>query len=486
MSEDAFLDPLVGAAIMVVFSLLWIGLGVHWGRTNSEGTKGYLFAGRNVGLALVTATLMATWVTGNTVLAAPEQAYKIGVWGVIGYCFAGFGLLAFAPLALRIRRLMPNGFTSGDFMRLRYGRGAWVPFMAISVFYFLAFLITLGMGAGLLVEALTGLDYHVGLLTVMIVTTIYTLLGGMRGVIGMDFIQAMIILGLLIVVAFMALTTYSPAEIQAGVIENKPGHLDLLLPAGLLYAWNTGLFSMGEVFHSNIWWMRAYSSRPSVNLKGFIVSGVAWMTVPLVAGVVTLVAIAFPGDFDIPQVNMVLPVVASTLLGPLGAALIFIVVFAALASTGSGLLTATATLLAQDFYRPFVNPEADDETMKQTVRRLIAVLCVLTIALAWVYVTSMYGLLLFAGALVGSTVWPVLCGLYWDKTNPVAASAGMVLGSASGLVFYFAVSSFGAALTGFVVSALVTVLGSRAKPQDFDWKILAYAGHERTSAMKEG
>lgn len=470
--SDFGLEPGTAAALIVLFSIVWIVLGLYWGR-RTQGTKGYLFAGRNVGLALVTTTLMATWVTGNTVLAAPEQTYLLGLWGMIGYSLAGIGLITFAPLAVRIRRLMPHGFTSGDFIRLRYGRPGWAAFMAISVVYFTGFLVTTGMGAGLLLEALSGIDYRVGMVTVMVVTTLYTLMGGMRAVVGMDFIQAMLIMVGLVVVAVLAYLHYGVADVYNGVLHNNPEYLNLLLPAGLLYAWNTALMSMGEVFHSNIWWMRAYASRPQVNFRGFIISGVAWMTVPLVTGSITLIALAFPDEFVIPQVNMVLPIISAEVLGPVGAALIFIVVFAALASTASGLLVATATLIARDFYLQFIKPDVTDEEMRRVVRLLIAGLCLLTIALSWKYVTSMYGLLLLTGALVGSTVWPVALGLYWEKTNPIAATLGMVLGSASGLLFYFSVSSFAAALIGFVVSALITILGSLYRPRTFDWNDLS-------------
>src|SRR5699024_2032265 len=145
----------------------------------------------------------------------------------------------------------------------------------------------------------------------------------------------------------------------------------------------------------------------------------------------------------------------------------------ALASTASGLLTATATLIAQDFYRQFINPSVSDEKMKKVVRILIATLCLITIALSWKYVTSMYGLLLLTGALVGSTVWPIACGLYWEKTNPIAALTGMIVGSSCGLAFYFAISSFAAAIIGFILSGLITVVGTAIRPRAFDWKTLA-------------
>jgi urea-proton symporter len=384
------------------FGGAWILLGVFWGRRAGTANQ-YLFAGRNVGLALVTATLMATWVTGNTVLAAPEQAYTIGLWGLIGYSFAGFGLLFFAPLSVRIRKLMPNGFTSGDFMRLRYGRPVWGIFLVISAAYFLGWLITMGMGAGLLLQALSGFDYRVGMVAVLAITTVYTLLGGMRAVIGMDFIQAMLIMVGIVAVAVLVYSTYGVGEIYAGLATSEVDPLNLLLPAGLLFAWNTGLFSMGEVFHSNVWWMRAYASRPKVNFRGFLLSGIAWMTVPLTTGAIALAALALPDQFDIPQVNMVLPIVASEMLGTVGAVLIFIVVFAALASTVSSLLVATATLLTEDIYRQLINRRATEERLRQVARWLVGVLAILTMVLSWNYITTMYGLLLLTGALVGST-----------------------------------------------------------------------------------
>lgn len=482
MSEP-FLDLGIVWTLLGGFSVMWIVLGIVWSR-KSKGTAGYLFAGRNVGLALVTATLMATWVTGNTVLAAPEAAYTLGLWGMLGYTFAGFGLFLFAPLAVRIKKLMPNGFTSGDFIRMRYGRTAWVIFFAISAVYFGGLFITVGMGAGLLLESLSGIDYRVGMLLVVVVTTIYTLLGGMRAVIGMDFIQAMLIMISLIAVAFLVYNTFGIQQIYEGLEENKPQALNLLLPAGLLYAWNTGLMSMGEVCHSNLWWMRAYASRPTINFRGFMLSGVIWMTVPLTTGAIALAALALPEEFVIEQVNMVFPVVASTLLGKVGAALVLIIVFAALASTLSSLLTTTAAAFTQDIYRQFQNPKANDDQIRKVSRLWVGILAGATILLSWNYVTSLYQILLFTGALVGSTVWPVCAGLYWKRANGKSAFLAMLLGSVSGLSFYFLVSSFAAALIGFIVSALVTVVGTAVSKTEFQWSTLQAAGTIEQEIMK--
>ncbi|WP_214291070.1 hypothetical protein, partial [Escherichia coli] len=92
--------------------------------------------GRNVGLALGTATLVAAWITGNTTMAAPELAYNVGLIGSLAISTMGLSLAMFAPLASRIKRLMPQGYSSGEFIRRRYGSLAWKLYLILAVYYF--------------------------------------------------------------------------------------------------------------------------------------------------------------------------------------------------------------------------------------------------------------------------------------------------------------------------------------------------------------
>src|SRR5690606_26665790 len=148
-------DPLpspIALAVLAGFGLLWVAAGWWLGRRN-RSLEDYMLAGRNVGLALATATAMATWVTSNTTMTAPQLTYQLGIWGMVGYSLGAVGLLLFAPLAVRIRRVLPQGFTSGDFIRVRYGHVAWRIFLVISLCYALGWLISLGMAGGILVSA---------------------------------------------------------------------------------------------------------------------------------------------------------------------------------------------------------------------------------------------------------------------------------------------------------------------------------------------
>src|SRR3546814_6707952 len=121
-----------------------------------------MLSGRKVGLAFGMATVIATWVTSNTTMLAPQFALELGVWGMLAYSTGALGLLLFAPLAKRIRALMPNGYTSGDFIRLRYGKPTWILFLIISIFYGFFWLISMGMAGGILMNAIAGIPYEIG------------------------------------------------------------------------------------------------------------------------------------------------------------------------------------------------------------------------------------------------------------------------------------------------------------------------------------
>ena len=476
MSADSvpFLQPGIAWALVVLFSVLWVALGIAWGRRGQGNADDYMLAGRNIGLALSTATLMASWVTGNTTLLAPEFGYKTGLWGMFSYALAGLGLILFAPLASRIKQLMPNGRTSGDFIRLRYGRLAWWVFMLITAVYTLGFLMTQAMGAGLLLQALSGFDFHVGMVVVIGVATVYTLFGGMRAVIGTDFIQSLLIMVLLAVVAVLAFRQFPMPEVHASLLARHPDRLDLLLPAGLLIAWNSALFSMGEVFHNNIWWSRVFASRRSVVMTSFVLGGIAWMSVPMVTGSIGLVALA--RELPLEQVNMVFPVMAADLLGAGGAALVFVVVFASLTSTLDSLLASTADMLAEDVYFRLLRPQASDLQLKQAARLMVVGLAVVTLVLSWPRLDSLASVLFFTGALVASTVWPVACGLYWRTANRTAAIAAMLAGSVVGLLAYVLIAPYCAAVFSAAVSAIVMLMGSRFWPERFDFTLLQEEG----------
>jgi len=467
--NSAILDANTGWLILALFSALWVVLGWFWGRKAKQLDE-FMLAGRNVGLSLATATAMATWVTSNTTMAAPQLTLQLGIWGMVGYSLGSVGLILFAPLARRIHNLMPTSYTSGDFIRMRYGKFTWRVFLAISLFYAFGWLISMGMAGGVLIHALTGIPYEYGMSVIVGICVAYTLLGGLRAVIGTDYIQTLLILVGIVILAWLAIDKVGFERIHASALAERPELLNLLFPAAIMFLFNNLLFGIGEIFHSNVWWSRAFAFRKGVGMPAYTIAGIMWLPVPIVAGFIALAAPAL--HLNIPAADMVGPMVAAKLLGVTGAVLVFIVVFSALASSLDSLLAATSDLITQDIYRGHLRPNADDSELRRAAKIIILLLGLLTWALCLPRLTTLAELLYFTGAFVASTIWPIVAGLFWKSTNAKGAALAMILGTAIGLYSYFAIGFYVAALLGALVSMMVVLISTTLWPQDFDWEQL--------------
>ncbi len=470
MTEDnVLLSPNTGWFLLAAFSILWIALGIYWGRRN-KSFEDHALAGRNVGLALGSATAAATWITSNTTMLAPQFALQLGIWGMLAYSTAAFGLMLFAPMAKRIRTLMPNGYTSGDFFRLRYGRLAWFIFLLFTLFYSLTWLVSMAMAGGILLNALAGIPYVWGMSVILAVCVIYTMQGGLIAVIGTDFIQSLIILIGIVVVGFAVLQNVSISEIHASLEANKPALVDVLFPAAIMAIFNNMLFGFGEVFHNNVWWSRAFAFREGVGGKAFFIGGLVWFPIPVAAGFIALAAGSL--GVAIPSPDMVGPLVIANVLGQTGAIAIFIIVFCSLASSIDSLLAATSDLITEDVYRRLLKPAATPERLKSVAQWVTLALGVGTWAVCVPRIGTLASVLFFAGPLVGAMIWPIVTGLYWRKANSAGAVGGMLLGGGIGLISYFEIGWYVASTIGTAVS-MAWVLGCAwLSRTDFDWNKL--------------
>lgn len=468
--NEAILDANTGWLILAVFSAIWIFLGWFWGR-KAKVLEDFMLAGRKVGLALGIATAMATWVTSNTTMTAPQLTLQLGIWGMLGYSLGSVGLMLFAPLTRRIKALLPFGYTSGDFIRLRYGNTAWRVFLLISLVYAIGWLISLGMAGGVLIHALTGIAYQYGMTVIITICVIYTLLGGLRAVIGTDFIQTLLIIVGVVLLAILTINKIGFDEMHATLLEERPELLNLLMPASIMFLFNNLLFGVGEIFHSNVWWSRAFAFRKEVGYRAYFIAGVFWLPIPIVAG---FVAMAAPGlDLNIPAADMVGPMVAANLLGFGGAVLVFIVVFSALASSLDSLLAATSDLVLTDIYKGHINKHATPEHLQRMAKLVILLLGVITWLLCLPRLGTLASLLHFLGAFVASTIWPIIAGLYWERASGKGAVSAMLGGTVTGLLAFNYIGFYVAALISAAVSMLITLVFVMLSQQRFDWQTLS-------------
>ncbi len=468
--HSAILDETLGMIILIVLGALWVFIGVLWGK-KAKNLDGYMLAGRKVGLALGSATAMATWVTSNTTMLAPQFALQLGIWGMLAYSTASIGLFMFAPMAKRIKSLMPKGITSGDFILQRYGKRVWLIFLFISFFYSITWLISMAMAGGILLYTLAGIPYAIGMTVILLVCVLYTLFGGMYAVIGTDFIQSIIILIGTVIVGFAVLDKVDISQVYNNLKMDQPALITVLLPAALIALFNNLMFGVGEIFHSNVWWSRAFAMDTGVGQKAYTLAAFFWFPIPIAAGFIALASGTL--GVNVVSPDMVGPLLAATVLGKIGAVVVFIVIFSSLASSIDSLLAATSDLLAEDVYKRLIKKDVTDQQLRKATAIIIISLGLVTWLFCLPRIGTLASVLFFAGPMVGSTIFPILIGLYWKQASPDGAFWALICGTVIGLIAYFVIGWYAASLVGTIVSMIIVVSFTLIKPDNFSWDKLS-------------
>jgi Na+/proline symporter len=480
----------MGITLVALLGALWIGIGV-WVSRRVSSTDDYLVGGRQVGVALGGATILATWVTGNTILAAPESGYTFGVLGVLGYAVGGgLAVLAFAPVAARLHQVLPAGRTVGDFFRLRYDRKNYGLFLVMLIAWDLGWLLTQGMAAGIILESVFGLDFHVGLVLTVLIVVSYVTIGGMVSVLSTDFMQTLLIMAVVFLFPAWIYLSANPSEVYDGIQSLAPEKLSLSNSSGLLFLCVIPLIYTGEVFMDNTFWQRAFALRPGIIKKTFTFAGVGWVFVPIATG--TLAWVAVGTGMDLPGgPSSVAPEVVSEYAGTFGSVLFLGLIWAALASTMAALFNAVSGIFMNDVYQNFIRPEATDREVLRVGRLATLALAGITILIAWPKPLTLLTLLILLGVINTAYLAPIVLGLYYRTVNAtgvfwsviVATVVGLlVFGSGSFDLLWFKIHVFdmpswlGGELQGAVVSFIIATTGTigsmLVRPQSFDMAVM--------------
>ena len=190
-------------SIIVVYGLAVLGIG-WWCSRRQTSTEEYFLGGRKMGWLIVGLSTMATLVSTITYLTIPGEIIKNGpgvLWSHVSV-FAAFFVVGY----LIIPRIMAHNIVSGyELLERQFGNGIR---QAAAVLFLLIRLAWAGLvvyTCSIALTAMTGWPLEYILLGVGIVTTIYTVMGGIRAVLITDATQAVILFGGAILVVLFAM-----------------------------------------------------------------------------------------------------------------------------------------------------------------------------------------------------------------------------------------------------------------------------------------
>jgi SSS family transporter len=459
--------------LVLVFAYLLVTIAIGlWAAKRVKSTADFAIAGRHLPMAMIVTTTFATWFGSETVLGIPAKFVQGGLGSVVEDPFGAGSCLILVGLFFAAKLYRLTLLTISDYYRARYGRAVEVVCSLIIIVSYLGWVSAQVTALGLVFNLLSG--GAIGIPTGMVIGTAsilaYTLFGGMWSVAVTDFIQMIIlVVGLLVIAAF--------ASGQAGgadkVIElaasrdmfrflPEPSLHDIVFFVAAAITMMLGSIPQQDVFQ------RVMSAKDvKAATRGPVIGGACYIVFAFVPMFLVVSALLIMPEQaqrlleDDPQ--KVLPTLVLEHMPFAMQVIFFGALLSALKSTASATLLAPSVTFIENIWRQF-NPRMGDrqELRDMRVAVLVFAACVCTYAIV-MQGTPIYEMVsaAYQVTLVGAFV-PLLAGLYWKRASTQGAVFSIVLGLLTWVMFLAtpAGEAFPAQLAGLIASAVGMVTGS--------------------------
>ena len=464
MSTEAII--FTGVAIYLVM-MLFIGI---WASKRTGSTANFIVAGRRLPIWIGSATIIATWFGGGTMMGAAGASYDRGFLGVIADPFGGALCLFlvgffFVRMFRRLRLL-----TFIDFFQNRYGTTAATIAAIGSIASNIGWTGALLVAFGLVFQSLTGVPMHIGIIGGAVVVFIYTVAGGMWAVAVTDFVQIVVIaIGLILLLVVVLIDVGGWGAISPQLPEDTfrmiPAEHSWMVWLNYFRAWL--IFGLADVTAQTLL-QRAFSARnEQVAQNSFYLAGIGHLSlgmIPVMLGIIA--SVTMPGIVD---KETVVPEMAIAHLHPVAIAIFVGALLAAIMSSADSALLAAASVFSVNIL-PLFKPELTDKLRLLATRIAIPVLGSIAVYVA-LEVQVVYELIQDANSVILVCVTiPFIVGVYWRKANRTGALVSMAVGFLTWIIAILFAPGFPGdllgLLTGLVAMLIATALTQKSDPPE--------------------
>jgi len=441
--------------ILGLFFLCLAGIAVYVLKHKKDDTSDYFLSGRSetwlaVGAAVFAANIGSEHLVGLAGAGA-ESGMAMAHWEMQGWMILVLGWV-FVPFYAHSRV-----FTMPEFLFKRFNKNASSTLSIITLIsYVLTKVSVTAFTGGIFLQSVLGIDFWYGTIGLVLLTGIFTVIGGMKGIMLISVVQTpilivgaftILILGLLKVGGGGLVDGWQ--QVMAHIGANK--HLIHSNPADPLYAKFPGV---GVIFGAAIigfwYWctdqhivQRVLSAKDLNNArKGTIFAGflkVLPVFMFLIPGMIAA-TLRQKGVLMFSDNNEAYGSLVANLL-PMGVKGIVIVGFiAALMTSLAAHFNSSATLFTIDFYKPH-HPKASEHKLVWVGR--IATVAVVVLGLVWIPVMKGLGSVLYeylqnVQSLIAPAIAAVfLMGVFNRKITPKAGEWGLLTGFLIGMFRLF-------------------------------------------------
>jgi len=415
---------------LAIYVAALIGIGLYSSRRQRSVTDFWL-AGRELGAVTIGFSAASAWITASALLLATGLFLLMGIGSIWIWVFPNIaGLIIIAAISGRIKNI--PALTQPELMEIRYDPMIRAPVAVAVTIMMILFSVTDFIGFKLVLGTFFGIEPLFAITIMAASVAAYVSIGGFRAVVWTDLLQYILLAGLAIYVAILAL----------GLTAEKG--VSLLTASSALGAdwWN--VFVMGGLMGALVFqlallpgwvaeqdpWQKIWAARDERSAKRGLLLGAGLLALVYFCCLITAIGLSalYPRPGGEVEAEMLYLKIISDNVAPWLLALLTIGFAAASMSCTDTFATSGASCISRDLIQRHLWPTA---TMKEMliVNRILVIIMIAISASIALNVNSIMDAVIIA-TVIGTTSYffPIIGGLYWRRATKWGALSALIVG----------------------------------------------------------
>jgi solute:Na+ symporter, SSS family len=421
---------------LAIYIAVLLGVGLYFSRRQKSVTDFWL-AGRELGPITIGFSAASAWITASALLLATGLFLLIGVGSIWIWVFPNIaGLIIIAAISGRIKNI--PALTQPELMEIRYDPMIRAPVALAVTIMMILFSVTDFIGFKLVLGTFFGIDPFYAVAIMAVSVALYVSVGGFCAVVWTDVVQYLLLAGLAVYVAALALDLSAAKGASLLVAASALGTewWDPLLLGGLMGALVFLVALLPGWVAEQDPWQKIWAARDGRSARRGLMLGSILLALVYLCCFLTAIGLSVlypPPTGEVEAEMLYLKLISDNVPGWL-LALLTIGFAAASMSCTDTFATSAASCISRDLVQRHLRPAATMKEMLVINRILVIVMIFISAAIA-LNANSIVDAVIIA-TVIGTTSYffPIIGGLYWKRANRWGAMAALIAGGGTQII----------------------------------------------------
>ncbi|MBT3271659.1 MAG: hypothetical protein HN368_00785, partial [Spirochaetales bacterium] len=394
----------------------------------------FYVAERRVGVVPGALSVAVSWVWAPALFVASSIAFDLGLPGALWFIVPNIAcFFVFTPIAIRMRKTVPSGYTLPGYFRARFPNHPSVPaiFSVTAGLFMLTAIVENLVAMSKLYNFYTGNAGWIAIAVMCVITVGYSLVSGLRASIVTDVFQmAMVIIIGLILIPWVFRVSAGDQHFTMETLKGIDGNASWIAIAfapGLSLAF--GL--VGGPLGDQMFFQRAMAVKKQNIRKTMYLAGVFFAIVPITLCLFGFLGVALKGSIDVADSELVGAVIIQKYL-PIGASIAFFaLMMCGLASTLDSAFCGAGAIGGRSIASIAANISEKSEI---NVSRLFMIGAAIIGALLAAVSRDIWYVFMTDASIAAAGIVPIVMSVFWKRQTGTATFWSLVVGTAVGVV----------------------------------------------------